>query len=188
MSLVDIKDLLRIFKNADEDMQKRLSKAVDLVLENSDPRFVKANFSLDDTFTLCGIELSGNDIKNHLKGCSEVYVGVCTLGANVDRLLEKLKITDLSTAYLVDIAASIAVENLTERTWREISTAASARGMSCTQRYSCGYGDFDLFQQKDLLEISGASNALFIKVNDGGMMYPTKSVTFLCGLKKCDGI
>ena len=105
MSLVEVKDLLRIFKNADDDMISRLSKAVDLVEECAEPRFLKAHFSLDETFTLSGLTLAGEDIKRHLKGCEEVYVGVCTLGANVDRLLEKLKITDLSTAYLVDIAA-----------------------------------------------------------------------------------
>ena len=169
-------------------MINRISRAVDLVNDFSSPRFIKASFPLDDTFVIGGVALSGNDIKNHLKDCVEVYVGVCSLGEGIDRLIERLKITDLSSAYLVDIAASIAVENLTEESWKSIADNAKKRGLTSTTRYSCGYGDFDLSQQKDLLDISGAANALFIKVNDGGMMYPTKSVTFLCGLKKDYGI
>lgn len=188
MSLVTVEELLRIFKNADDDMRKRLSRAVRLVEENADPRFVKASFTFDDSFALGGVTLAGKDIKKHLEGCSEVFVGVCTLGAGIDRLIERLKVTDLSAAYLLDIAASFAAENLTENSWKSLVDAAEKRGMKCTTRYSCGYGDFDLSQQKDLLEISGADRALSIRVNDGGMMYPTKSVTFLCGLKNDDGI
>ena len=183
MKLVGEEDLIKFYKGADNDMSARISRAVSLIEEVSAPRSLLSRFDFDGE-RIGSVLLSGNDVKRHLKGCSEVYVGVCTLGIGVDRLLEKLNVTDLSIAYLADIAASIAVENLTEERWRELKRKGEERGLECTTRYSCGYGDFDLSQQADILRVSGGDRNLGITVNDGGMMYPTKSVTFLCGYKE----
>ena len=81
-----------------------------------------------------GFVPAGKDIKKHLSGSEIVIVGACTLGADVDRLIERTKIIDLATAYLVDQAASYAVENLAERTCRDTKAAMAADGYRCTTR------------------------------------------------------
>lgn len=188
MSLVNKEDLLKLYKGADEEMQSKISRAVDLVEKTLSANDVLAEFDVGKDLILGDLVPTGKDIKEHLKGCFKVFIGVCTLGVEIDKLIERLKITDLSTAYLVDIAASFAVENYTERVWQGIKENAEKHGKRCTTRYSCGYGDFDLSQQKDILKVSGADKRLFINVNEGGMMYPTKTITFLCGIKENDEI
>ena len=176
--------MTRIYKGADEDMQARIRRAVAAVEENAACNYLAAHFLYTDEGVLGGFTLPGQDIRRHLAGCKEVYSVVCTLGAGIDRLLDKLKITDLSAAYLVDVAASLYVEQLAENSWAELCEKARRQGLSATTRYSCGYGDFDLSAQKQLLKLSGADVRFFIKVNEGGMMYPTKSITYLCGFKE----
>jgi hypothetical protein len=171
---VTVTQIARLFPNADEALTERIERAVDLTNRAAVPNQVTAHFSISGELNLNGFVPAGQDIRRHLEGADAVVVGVCTLGAGIDRLLEKTQLSDLACAYLLDIAASIAVENVAEEMWQTLKAQAESQGKSVTTRYSCGYGDFDL---------SGADKALHIQVNEGGMMYPTKSITFLVGIK-----
>lgn len=182
MNVISVERIRRLYKGADETLTARIEKAVDLVNEAADPKEMTAHFEVGEDLLLGDFCPAGNDIRKHLEGATAVVVGVCTLGANVDRLLETLQVKDLATAYIADIAASYAVENLAESIWQRLKAEAESRGETCTTRYSPGYGDFDLGGQKDLLRIAGADKALNVRVNDGGMMYPSKTITFLVGV------
>ncbi len=180
--LVSAEEIGRRYPNADEDMLQRIRRAVALVNEQAHPQGVQAHFDVDDSLCLCGYTPSGKDVKAHLAGSTAVVVGVCTIGATIDRLIERTKVSDLATAYFVDLAASYAVENLAERECARLGQQCRQEGLLCTTRYSCGYGDFDLRDQPTLLALSGADKAMRIQVNDGGMMYPTKTITYMVGL------
>lgn len=180
--LVSAAQIAALYPNADEAMQLRIERAVEMVNQNAVPRSMQAHYEVDDTLDINGFVPRGQDIRRHLAGATQVIVGVCTIGAAIDRVLERLKVGDLATAYLVDVAAGWAVENLAERDCADLKQRAEAEGYRVTTRYSCGYGDFDLSGQKPLLQVTGAGKALGIQVNEGGMMYPTKTITYLVGL------
>ena len=184
MSWVTKEDVSVFFKGADEDLCAKINTAVEMVNAQASPRSVTASFFVGEELILGDFIPSGEDVKKHLHGCERVFVAVCTIGAEIDKLIERLKLTDLSLAYVVDIAASVAVEKFTESVWQKIKSDAEQEGKICTTRYSCGYGDFDLADQKNVLKTCGADKALSIRVNDGGMMYPTTTVSFLCGTKE----
>lgn len=184
MNWVTREDVSTFFKGADEDLCTKIDTAVDMVNAQALPRFVTASFFVGEELTFGGFTPSGEDVKKHLRGCGRIYVAVCTIGAEIDKLIERTKLTDLSLAYVVDISASVAVEKFTESVWQKIKADAEKEGKICTTRYSCGYGDFDLADQKHVLKVCGADKALSIRVNEGGMMYPTKTVSFLCGTKE----
>ena len=182
--IVPTQQLAGLYPNADDGMRQRIADAANLVNTQAVPQSVTAHFEVDDSLAMRGYIPSGQDIRRHLAGCREIAVCACTLGAQIDRLLERMKLTDLSLAYLVDQAASLAVENLAEREWRKVLNKARQEHKACTTRYSCGYGDYLLEDQRALLTLCGADKALRITVNEGGMMYPTKSITFLAGIHK----
>jgi len=180
--LVSSAQILRLYPQADEALSERIRQAVKLVNETASPHALQAHFDVVGDLEIGGFVPAGKDIRRHLAGAGEVVVGVCTLGAGIDRLIETLEVADLALAYVLDVAASIAVENIAERECRALEKRMDEAGMRCTSRYSCGYGDFDIAGQKDLLRISGADKAFRIQVNEGGMMYPTKSITYLVGI------
>lgn len=182
MNWIDSAQLARLFRGADQDMSARIDRATLAVNEAAHPAHVTAHFALDEGRRLGGLTLEGESIRCHLEGCREVVVGVCTLGSEIDRLLERLQLSDLALAYLVDLAAGLAVDNLAEATWRDVCRNGETAGLRVTTRFSCGYGDFPLSQQGDILRLSGADRTLRIQVNAGGMMYPTKTITYLAGL------
>ena len=180
--VVSTDQILRLYPQADEVLCERIRQAVDLVNRTAFPNALQAHFDVVGDLQIGGFSPAGKDIRRHLAGATAVVVGVCTLGAAIDRLIETLEVSDLALAYVVDLAAGIGVENLAERECHSLRQQMEDRGFACTGRYSCGYGDFDIAGQKDLLRISGADRAFRIQVNDGGMMYPTKSITYLVGL------
>lgn len=180
--VVTVEQILRLYPRADEALEERVRQAVDLVNKTATPYSLLAHFDLGENCEIGDFCPAGKDIRRHLAGATSAMVGVCTLGAAIDRLIDTLEVSDLALAYVVDLAASIGVENLAERECKALEERLQKTGETCTTRYSCGYGDFDLAGQKDLLHISGADKALHIQVNEGGMMYPTKSITFLVGI------
>lgn len=183
IGVVTTDQILRLYPHADEALRERVRRAVDLVNEAAAPNALQAHFDLGADFTIGGFVPAGKDIRRHLAGATSVVVGVCTLGAGIDRLIETLQMSDLSLAYVVDVAAGWGVENLAEKACQALAARLDTEGLTCTTRYSCGYGDFDIAGQKDLLRISGADKAFRIHVNEGSMMYPTKSITYLVGIK-----
>lgn len=142
-------------------------------------------------FLLCGnridgtqIELQGCDIAAHLQGCHSVALLAATVGAEVDDAIERLKACDLALAHAVDYGAAIAVEKLCDNTENLLRKQVKADGNALTPRFSCGYGDFPLCQQTQLLGLLAAFKTVGIAEGGDFTMYPSKSVTAVMGIGK----
>ena len=141
---------------------------------DADHSTVSAAPESSDTDRRCdtdaAILLCGKDIARLLDGCSEVVFMALTLGAELERVLMKQEVTDMSDALVLDICASAAVE------------AAADDFERLTNRFSPGYGDFDLSHQRPLLELLNASRAAGITLTPSQLMVPRKSVTAVMGI------
>lgn len=142
------------------------------------PLFKKNLVHLKDT----EFNYTGADIYKHLSGCDKVYSFVATLGHGIDRIIKTYQLTDMSLSYYLDALAGLFVEKLCDFVCRVI--AKKEVGKDITQRFSCGYGDFPLDTQKDILKLLDAEKQLGVTLSEGGMMIPFKTVTAVLGVGK----
>lgn len=128
------------------------------------------------------LELPGRDIADLLEGSDAVYYFCATIGAEVDRTIERLKLSDLTLAYAVDLCAGLWVDEYCDRLENAMRAKLSEKGLSLTSRFSCGYGDLPLVLQSEFLDTLKADRFLGIRLTAGGMMIPSKTVTAIAGI------
>ena len=119
-----------------------------------------------------------------LDGCSEVVLMALTLGAELERVLMRQEVTDMSDALVLDICASVGVEAAADDFEKQLSAELLADGKYLTNRFSPGYGDLPLSHQRPVLELLNASRAAGITLTPSQLMVPRKSVTAILGI--CD--
>lgn len=116
-------------------------------------------------------------VKN-LKDCQEVFVFAVTLGIGVDRLLNRLSAMSASEYFITDAIASAMAEGAMDE------TEARVKGeILCRPRFSPGFADFSIENQKPLLDALNAQKVLGITLSKSYLMTPVKSVTAVMGIK-----
>lgn len=128
------------------------------------------------------LSLPGRDIARLLEGARWCAVLCCTLGMRLERRLRVASSQSPLDGALLDSAASAYVEAATEALNRDIAQRAAAAGLSCTRRYSPGYGDLPLGLQPELLSVLNAGRLCGLTATATNLLMPTKSVTAVLGL------
>ncbi len=157
------------------DMERLLEECEAEVLAAAEPKY------LYQVKTLPRPELLvGEDISEHLAGCSEVVLFCATLGAGIDRLLRVSQVTDMSRAVVIDALSSVAIEQVCASFDRLLAEQFPEKYQ--TFRFSPGYGDYPLSLQKLFLTELDAPKKIGLATNDNYLLIPTKSVTAVLGL------
>lgn len=128
----------------------------------------------DGTVDLGFGALKSRSFAKYIDGCDTAYVAAVSLGIGVDRLLRRLSVTSAARLFIADAVASTLIESLCDR-------AQGAFTKETRYRYSPGYGDLPLATQEPLLNFLRVGG---IKLTESKLMLPTKSVTFIAGVKK----
>jgi hypothetical protein len=84
---------------------------------------------------------------------------------------------ELSRSVVLDALGSAAVEIAADAANEIIRTEVESREMRCSRRYSPGYGDWGVSEQRWILEALEAER-LGVSLTEGCMMVPHKSSTF----------
>ena len=128
--------------------------------------------------------LRGADIATHIKGCYQVSLMVCTIGGALHDVVEELlKNGEVAKATILDAVGSEAVEALADTVTNIIKQNAKAERATITSRFSPGYGDWDIHEQKQLLTVLEAKK-IGITITKQCLMVPEKSITACIGWKK----
>ena len=162
-------------------------RAVDVVKDAAASRCVEATAGIireDGIIKVANtvLTLPGKDIAQLLEGCDAVYYFCATLGIEVDREIERLKLGDLTLAYAVDLCAGLWVDAYCDELEERQRERLAQKGLTLTGRFSCGYGDLPLSLQADFIEALKADKFLGIRLTAGGMMIPSKSVSAVAGI------
>ncbi|MDD5021493.1 MAG: hypothetical protein PHR82_05065 [Endomicrobiaceae bacterium] len=113
---------------------------------------------------------------------SEIICGfVATVGHAIDIKIDLLQKQDKALAYIYDSIGSVAIEQLVDNINDEIKKSNS--GYTLTRRFSVGYGDWKIENQKPFLVWLGADK-IGITLSDTFQMNPMKSVSAILGLEK----
>lgn len=124
--------------------------------------------------------LSGNSIKEHLKGCHEVIVMAVTLSMEADSIIRRYQLRSMAKGLAADAIASAAVERLCDMA--EGIILKEFENEFFTWRFSPGYGDLPLEIQGDVLSVLDATKRVGISITESGLMTPCKSVTAFIGV------
>lgn len=169
------------------DDDEEVSAAIETVRKSIEAKYsygispAEVKEETNEIITDFGIFTSSALCRN-LAGSSEMIVFGVTLGHSADRTLRKLAAESPLAHFFADAAASsyaeAAADFMTEK-FREIYGKEHLKN-----RFSPGYGDFDIrYQENVIKKIEGTKN-LGITLTDSFLMIPQKSITAFHGVIK----
>ena len=132
-----------------------------------------------------GFLLPGQDLKRLLADCREAVLLAATLSQEVDALLRRTQLADLSRCLVLESCATAAIEEVCDRA--EGLIAAEFPGKSLTSRFSPGYGDLPVTVQGEFLALLDAPRRIGLCATGSSILTPRKSVTAVLGLREGAG-
>ncbi len=154
-----------------------MDACVALLMQTVKPRLVWRRFPRNEADAFL---LSGKDIQMRLADSTELVLFAATLGMESELLLHRAQIRDMTQAVLLDACADAAIENVCDNFCADLSKVVAPRFL--TERFSPGYGDFPLCQQRVIFDALDITRRIGVTYTDSGLMIPQKSVTAIVGI------
>ena len=165
-----------------QDVETKIDRCEELMLQTARPRVVWKLFDLqsDGTLAQSAYRPSGNDIRILLRDCDRVILMAATLGAEVEELIRRAQKRDMTEAVLLDAAGNAAIEQVCD----DLCALLAGRfAPAClTERFSPGYGDMPLSDQKAFFSALDVSRRIGVTLSENCLMLPQKSVTAFIGV------
>ena len=126
----------------------------------------------------------GSQIAKYFNNTSWVALFLCTAGVEISNRINELSAQgDLVEAYLLDVLGSVMVENAMDKIQNNLKLQVGQNGLEITNRYSPGYCDWKVAEQKNLFSFL-PDNFCNVSLNDSCLMEPTKTVSGIIGIGK----
>ncbi|MCF7916198.1 MAG: hypothetical protein K9L61_00280 [Candidatus Omnitrophica bacterium] len=172
-----------------EDELSKFDSYIDFALEKIELKGAAAILAIEDKsesrVSLEGdIVINSNSIYKFLKGSTAVLFMAATSGSQIMEVISQEKgKKDLEKAVVADAVAS----ELTDAAlgWIANYKARALRRQNkfiTEQRFSAGYGDFDLSYQKVIYNVLNLAK-FGVKLKKNYILEPEKTVTAICGIK-----
>lgn len=124
----------------------------------------------------------GRTIRKELNGAENIAFFVCTAGAEISQLADKLlKGEDPVLGYVYDVIGSAIAEAVGDKIQEAISLSEHEAGRKITNRYSPGYCHWNVTDQHKLFSIFGGT-VCDVKLTPSALMHPVKSISGLIGI------
>ena len=189
-------DVLRLLKYNKEFaiLDQKIGDFIDRLVEEgkrlAEPKAIYRDFwvkgSKEHAIILEGanFDLLGKNIAHHLWKAEGVTLFLVTIGPKLEkRIQEFTKDGSMSNAAILDTVGSVAVESAVNYVNELITTNARKSGYKTIKRFSPGYGDWQLKEQKGLFKVLNAKQA-GVALSGGYQMQPQKSVSGVIGWVK----
>ena len=142
--------------------------------------YVLTDITVDENTVDFGfMRVNSQKLAKNLQECDQAYVFCATLGIAVDRLFERQSKISQAKAMVLSATASSLIESFCDYLNNELVKDKVSR-----PRFSCGYGDFCLEHQADILRVLEADKRLGVCLTDSYMMVPVKTVTAIIGIRR----
>ena len=116
-----------------------------------------------------------------LSGCRRAIFLLCTLGASVQRQIQRQSAISLECGFVADCIADSLCESLAslaEKRVKEIEGVGFSTG-----RFSPGYADLSLEFGRDVVTIYNLGKSIGVTFTDSSLMLPTKTISAIIGIK-----
>jgi hypothetical protein len=121
-------------------------------------------------------------VANLLERCSKVVIFLTTIGGNLEAKVRNLaEDGSLLHAYVLDAFGSIAAEQAAGHVETVAAEMARSEGLVASRRFSPGYCDWSITQQRSLFTLAKA-DSIGVSLTELGLMVPRKSVSGIIGL------
>ena len=169
-------------------MQERLAELSESKLEAVGGYYLGRIELLDlaaGTLVIDGVIFAvGRQVCGYLKEAEEGALFLCTAGALFSDEAHALNASgDFMEAYIIDAIGSLAVETAMDCIQQRLAEEQGERGLKITNRYSPGYCNWPLSDQKPLFALIG-ENPTGIELSPSCLMHPIKSVSGVIGIGK----
>lgn len=131
---------------------------------------------------LAGLHIESVSLSAHLAGCTEALLYAATLGAQVDRLLQRVSSTDMGEAVVLQACAAALLEWRVDGSMEKAAAPYAAQALYVSPRYSPGYSDFSLEYQRGILRVLDTGRRIGLGYTQSSMLTPTKSITAVIGI------
>lgn len=138
----------------------------------------------NDQLEIGKLHISSRNLSKNLRGCKEAILLGATLGVGVDQLMRRYSLTNMPRVVVLQAAAAAMLEEYLNQWQTEKAAELEARSLYLRPRFSPGYGDFDISNQKMILRMLEADKRIGLTLTGGGMLNPTKSVTAVAGISE----
>lgn len=124
----------------------------------------------------------GAQVCGYLKEATEAALFLCTAGALFSDEAHALNAQgEFLEAYIIDAIGSLTVERAMDKIHKALEEEQAARGLKITNRYSPGYCNWPLKDQRPLFAFVG-ENPTGIALSESCLMHPIKSVSGVIGI------
>lgn len=121
-------------------------------------------------------------IASLLEQCEKAALFLVTIGEHLEETVYQLAEDGLIVpATVLDAVGSVAVEEVAKFVQGRVREIADDQGLVISQRFSPGYCDWDIGQQRRLFWAVGG-DSMGIRLNDGCLMIPRKSISGVIGI------
>lgn len=168
-------------------------KTLDLIIECEDLLYEIVSFKYtykecsltfdeDNILYIDDIKIQSKMLTKNLMECKKVLLFACTLGANIDRLLQKYSKLNPSKAVVLQASAASMIEDYIDSIEETLKEKYKKEKLFLRPRFSPGYADLSLNHQKDFFNILNCPKTIGATLMDNLIMAPSKTVTALIGL------
>ena len=185
---MDKQEILRYMRTNSKTQDEKILALVDWAAETIEsktaPKSLYRVFDCEvteDALCIGDICFHSKRLAQTVAGCRRVVVFGATLGTECDRLIKIASATDTAKAMALQAAAAAKIEEVCDALE---DTIRREYGVTLRQRYSPGYFDLDITQQKKLFELIELTKRIGLTLTDTCEMVPTKSVTALIGMEE----
>ena len=180
-------EVLRYLRTSSKTQDGQILSLVDTACKKiesvSVPKTLYRIFDIEvgeDGITLGGETFKSVRLAENLKGCSRAVLFGATLGTAVDREINRAASTDVALAMAEQAAAAAEIEEVCDSLEENIKASL---GVSLRQRYSPGYFDLKIEEQKKVFALLELTKRTGITLTETFEMLPTKSVTAFIGIE-----
>ena len=170
----------------DEPTLKLIHESIQELDEIAEVKFVYRIFELSfldmKNLQVNNLNIQSNNLVKNIYGCRSCIIFGITLGAAVDRVLQKYERIQIAKAVVFQACAAAFLEEQCNCLQSKWAKEFEKEGKFLRPRFSPGYGDFSISYQKNILEMLEASKQIGLTMTDSFMMTPTKSVTAIIGI------
>lgn len=124
----------------------------------------------------------GKSVCHHFQHSEKMALFVCTAGATISmRAKELMARGDVMEGYVVDVIGSMVVEQAMDKINEQLKVTMDSQGLSCTNRYSPGYCEWNVAEQSKLFSFF-PDNFCGISLTESCLMLPVKSLSGFVGI------
>lgn len=150
----------------------------------------KVNIDSINNGSVClqgGPSFKSPKLSRTLKSCETIICFIATIGCQIEKEIRQLTSRNgLAGAYILDSMGSVAVESMAEKFHRRMESQYKAQGKGVTLRFSPGYCDWLVTEQKKLFNVFD-SFQLGVTLSDSCLMQPRKSISGVFGVTPSNG-